>query len=181
MNTTRLETFSDGVLAIIITIMVLELKVPHGAEITDLKPLIPTFLAYILSFQVIGTYWNNHHHLLHTTKTVTSKIMWANLHLLFWISLIPFFTSWLGEHHTESWPTAMYGILLLLTAFSYAILQKTIVTDPSKLGSDLKGKISLGCYSLAVLLAFVNPIFSDFLYLLVALIWFIPDRRLHTN
>lgn len=185
MTTSRLEAFSDGVLAIIITIMVLELKIPHGAELTDLQPLIPTFLAYLLSFQVIGTYWNNHHHLLHATKAINGKIMWANLHLLFWLSLIPFATAWLGEHYTQSWPTALYGILMLCAAFAYQGLQLSIVKHKSnndelmqKLGSDIKGKISLGCYSAAVLLAFVNPVFSDLLYVAVALVWFIPDRRL---
>lgn len=174
MSTNRLETFSDGVLAIIITIMVLELKIPHGSDLADLQPLVPIFLAYALSFQVIGTYWNNHHHLLHAAKEINSKIMWANLNLLFWLSLIPFATGWLGENYTQSWPTATYGILLLLAAGAYQILQKTITNQKS--GNETKGVLSLICYILAVSLAFVNPIFSDLLYASVAIMWFIPKH-----
>ncbi len=174
MSTTRLEAFSDGVLAIIITIMVLELKIPHGSALIDLQPLIPIFLTYALSFQIIGIYWNNHHHLLHAAKEINSKIMWANLNLLFWLSLIPFATGWLGENYTQSWPTAMYGILLLLAAGAYQILQKTITKEKSD--NETKGKLSLICYMLAVFLAFVNPIFSDLLYASVALMWFIPKH-----
>ncbi len=188
MNTTRLETFSDGVLAIIITIMVLELKTPHGSHLEDLLPLLPVFLTYLLSFQVIGIYWNNHHHLLHHTKEVTPAIMWANLHFLFWISLIPFATSWLGEHYTESLPTALYGVVLLSAAMSYTILQLTLMNHKTnrenltkRLGSDMKGKLSLTIYVCSVLLAFVNPVISDLLFVLVALIWFIPDKRLAIN
>lgn len=185
MSTSRLETFSDGVIAIIITIMVLELKAPAGTNLSDLVTLAPTFLAYLLSFWVVGIYWNNHHHLLQTVKTLNSHIMWANLHLLFWLSLIPFFTGWLGENYTQSWPTACYGILLLLAAFAYQILAKIIINTHQQkqeltqnLGSDVKGKLSLICYILAVILAFYQPILSDILYASVAIIWFIPDRRL---
>lgn len=185
MTTSRLEAFSDGVIAIIITIMVLELKIPHGFELIDLQPLIPIVLAYMLSFQVVGTYWNNHHHLVAVAKTVTPKIMWANLYLLFCLSLIPFATGWMGENYAAHWPTALYGILLLLTGFSYQMLLQAIIeSHPNssellkKIGNNIKGKISLGCYSAAVLLAFVNPAFSDLLYVTVALVWFIPDRRL---
>lgn len=185
MNTSRLEAFSDGVIAIIITIMVLELKVPHESDLAGLRPLIPVFLAYILSFITIGTYWNNHHHLLKVAKIINSKIMWANLHLLFWLSLIPFFTGWLGENYTKAWPTALYGVFLLCAAFAYQILQRTIVIHHgknselhSKLGQDIKGKISLACYILAILFAFINYWVSDILYTSVALMWLIPDRRL---
>jgi len=196
MSTSRLETFSDGVIAIIITIMVLELKVPHGAQISDLQPLIPIFFAYILSFRTIGAYWNNHHHLFlsiseertrsfKTARQISPKIMWANLHLLFWLSLIPFSTAWLGENYTASWPTAIYGILLLISAIAFQILQKTIVPNhdqqpkqSQKISNELKGKLSLVFYILAVFLAFINPWFSDILFILVAIMWFIPNSHL---
>lgn len=183
MSTTRLEMFSDGVMAVIITVMVLELKTPHGPELQELYHLLPTFLTYILSFTVIGIYWNNHHHLIHVAKQVTTNIMWANLLLLFCLSLIPFFTAWLGEFYMAAWPTALYGIILLLAAFAYLILQHAIVASENEnlkknLGSDMKGKISLICYIAAVVCAFINPVISDILYAVVAMVWFIPDKRL---
>lgn len=181
----RLEAFSDGVLAIIITITVLELKVPHGQHLSDLKPLLPLFVTYLISFQNIGMYWNNHHHLLKATNHVSGGIMWANLHLLFWLSLIPFTTGWLGENHGGEVPTALFAGVLLLSAIAYAILQRAVlhhapnraellaVFDKSK-----KGTVSLILYALAIPLAFINPIISDVLIVLVSLIWFVPDRRI---
>ncbi len=181
----RLETFSDGVFAIILTITVLEMKVPSGSNPAVFKPLLPVFLTYALSFEVVGAYWNNHHHLLHVTKKVTGKIMWANLHLLFWLSLVPFVTGWLGENHGGSWPTALYAGILLLSAIAYQILQRAIVASQGKdsrlasaLGEDYKGWLSLTLYALAVGAAFWLPWVSDILFVLVALMWFIPDRRI---
>ncbi len=182
---TRLEAFSDGVIAIIITIMVLELKVPHGTDFASLRPILPSFLSYILSFIVLGIYWNNHHHLLHAAKHINGKIMWANLHLLFWLSLVPFVTNWLGENHNESWPTFLYGIVFLMAAVAYVILQTLIVEKHGKdsllaqaLGSDWKGKLSLMSYVSALGLAFINHWFSVALYILVAILWLIPDQRI---
>lgn len=184
MKTSRLEAFSDGVIAVIITIMVLELEVPHGTDPAALGQLLPVFLAYVLSFLMLGIYWNNHHHLLNVTEEVTGGIMWANLHLLFWLSLIPFFTGWLGENHDATWPTVCYGVVLLMAAIAYMILQKLIVSchgDHSKLaaalGSDLKGKVSLGSYALAIVFAPFYPWISDLLFVFVAIIWVVPDRR----
>ena len=150
MSSSRLEAFSDGVLAIVITIMVLEMKVPHGADWAALQNVIPVFMSYILSFTYLGIYWNNHHHMLHTTKVVSGGILWANLHLLFWLSLVPFVTGWMGENHFSSWPTALYGVVLLMAAVAYWILQKTIIKKQGNdsllakaIGKDLKGKVSL--------------------------------------
>jgi len=187
MPKNRLEAFSDGVIAIIITIMVLEMKVPHGNDIQVLRPLLPVFLSYVLSFIYIGIYWNNHHHLLHTVQHVNASIMWANLHLLFWQSLIPFVTGWMGENHFDGLPTALYGFVLLMTAIAYFILQRAILVKQGQgsplagaIGRDLKGKISLLCYGLAIGLSFVNKwvVVAHALYVFVAMIWFIPDRRI---
>jgi uncharacterized membrane protein len=185
MGKNRLEAFSDGVLAIIITIMVLELKVPHGAELANLEPLIPVFLSYVLSFVYIGIYWNNHHHLLHTMKTVSAGILWANLHLLFWLSLFPFATAWMGENHAAPLPTAAYGAVLLMAAIAYVILQGAIIAKHGRdsvlghaIGTDWKGKLSPLAYLSAIPLAFVNPWISNVLYVGVALTWIVPDRRI---
>jgi uncharacterized membrane protein len=185
MGKTRLEAFSDGVLAIIITIMVLELKVPHGTDLKALGPLLPVFLSYVLSFIYVGIYWNNHHHLLHTVTRVSGSILWANLHLLFWLSLVPFVTGWMGENHFDSLPTALYGCVMLMAAISYTILQLTIIKThgresslASAVGSDLKGKLSLLLYVIGIPLSFVNNWIGIGLYAVVALIWFIPDRRI---
>lgn len=185
MHKTRLEAFSDGVLAIIITIMVLEMKVPHGTDLAALKPILPVFLSYVLSFLYVGIYWNNHHHMFHTLKRVTGGILWANLHLLFWLSLFPFTTGWMGENLFAPTPTATYGFVLLMAAIAYYVLQQTIVADQgpqgtlaTALGSDLKGKISPIIYLLAIPIAFVKPWIAIALYSTVALIWLIPDRRI---
>ena len=189
MNKTRLEAFSDAVIAILMTIMVLELKIPHGdgqADLNALKDLYPIFLAYVLSFIYLGIYWNNHHHMLQATRKVDGKILWANLHLLFWLSLVPFTTGWMGENHFAPWPLALYGVNLLLCAISYTMLQIKIVRHEdgenellaAAVGHDLKGKISLVFYLVAIPMAFVNQWVSGILYVLVALIWFIPDRRI---
>lgn len=188
MNKTRLEAFSDGVIAILITIMVLELKVPHGAESEALRPLFWKFIAYVLSFIYLGIYWNNHHHLLQATKKVSGKVLWANLHLLFWLSLVPFATAWMGENHFAPLPTAIYGVILLAAAISYTILQNLIIAAHEEnkhlktaIGNDFKGKISLVCYVAVIPLAFVNQWISGALYVIVALIWLIPDRRIETK
>ena len=185
MKPTRLEAFSDGVIAIIITIMVLELKVPHGADFAALKHLLPVFLSYVLSFLYVGIYWNNHHHLFHSTHYVSGGILWANLHLLFWLSLLPFATGWMGENHFTPTPTATYGVVLLLAAVAYFILQFAIIArhGPQSLlaralGRDRKGKLSIVAYLVAIPLSFVNPRISNALYIVVALIWLIPDRRI---
>ncbi len=186
MHKGRLEAFSDGVIAIIITIMVLELKVPHGAEWSDILPLWPVFLSYLLSFIFVGVYWNNHHHMLQATKSVSGSILWANLHLLFWLSLIPFTTGWMGENHFSSLPVALYGVNLLLSAVSYYILTLAILAHHGRdseiakaLGSDFKGKISLLIYSVAVAIAvFDYPMIAYLLYQVVAVIWLVPDRRI---
>lgn len=185
MGTNRLEAFSDGVLAIIITIMVLELKVPHGADFTALWPLLPVFLSYLLSFIYIGIYWNNHHHMLHAAKRVNGAILWANLHLLFWLSLVPFVTGWMGENHFAPAPTSLYGVVLLMAAIAYWILQRTIMAEHGRdsllavaVGSDLKGKLSPLLYLIAIPAAFVHQWIAGALYVLVALMWLVPDRRI---
>jgi uncharacterized membrane protein len=185
MRTTRLEAFSDGVLAIIITIMVLELRVPHGAELAALRPLWPVFVSYVLSFIYIGIYWNNHHHMLHVCGRVTGGILWANLHLLFWLSLVPFVTGWMGENHFAPLPTAAYGVVLLLAAVAYWILQRTIIRHQGAdsvlaraVGRDVKGKLSPVFYMLAIPSAFVRPWIAGALYVAVALMWLLPDRRI---
>ena len=185
MQKNRLEAFSDGVLAIIITIMVLELKVPHATELAELKPLLPVFLSYVLSFMYVGIYWNNHHHLFQATKHVSGGILWANLHLLFWLSLFPFTTGWMGENHLAPTPAAIYGFVLLLAAIAYYILQHTIVVQQgrdsllaSAIGRDWKGKLSPALYLIAIPLAFVSPWIASGLYVFVALLWLIPDRRI---
>jgi uncharacterized membrane protein len=181
----RVEAFSDGVLAIIITIMVLELKVPHGVQLAALRPILPVFLSYVLSFIYVGIYWNNHHHLFHTVKQVNGSILWANLHLLFWLSLFPFTTGWMGENHLAPTPAAVYGCVLLMAAIAYYILQRAIIARQgresllaSALGWDWKGKVSPVLYLSAIPLAFVSPWIASGLYALVALLWFIPDRRI---
>ena len=185
MPTGRLEAFSDGVFAIIITIMVLELKVPHGESIDVLAPMVPVFLSYVLSFVYLGIYWNNHHHMLHATHRVTGPMLWANLHLLFWLSLVPFATGWMGENHFAPTPTALYGVVLLMAAIAYYILQQLIIASqgPDSLlkkavGGDWKGKLSPVLYILAIPLAFLSEWISLALYVLVALIWLVPDRRI---
>ncbi len=186
MNKTRLEAFSDAVIAIIMTIMVLELKVAHGTDLGSLRPLVPVFLSYVLSFVYLGIYWNNHHHMLQATRRVNGKVLWANLNLLFWLSLFPFATGWMGENHFAPIPTAGYGLVLLLAAIAYTILQNTIVKHAkgenellaAAIGSDIKGKVSLVCYVLAIPLAFANIWISNLLYVVVAGMWFIPDRRI---
>jgi uncharacterized membrane protein len=185
MGKNRLETFSDGVLAIIITIMVLELKVPHGDSLTALSPLIPVFLGYLLSFIYVAIYWNNHHHLMHTVGHVSASILWANMHLLFWLSLIPFATAWMGENHFSATPTALYGFILLMAGFAYWLLGQAIIRShgPDALlakavGNDLKGKGSLALYVLAIPLAFYQELLSDAIYVLVAIWWLLPDRRI---
>ncbi len=188
MEKNRLEAFSDGVLAIIITIMVLELRVPQGLEAPELaalKPLLPVFLTYVLSFIYLGIYWNNHHHLLKAARRVNAAMMWANLHLLFWLSLFPFVTGWMGENHFTPAPTALYGAVMLLAAIAYYILQSVIIAEQgcdSKLaaaiGRDLKGKLSPVIYAIAIAVAFFRPWISCALYVLVALMWLVPDRRI---
>jgi uncharacterized membrane protein len=183
--TSRLEAFSDAVIAIILTIMVLELRVPPDTHWSSLRPVLPTFLAYLLSFVNLGIYWNNHHHLLNSTERVTGGVLWANLHLLFWLSLFPFATRWLGEHHIAEAPTIFYGAVLLLAAIAYYILQTVILRAQGPdsrlaraLGRDLKAKASLIVYALAILVALVSPLPAIVLYVIVALTWLIPDRRL---
>jgi uncharacterized membrane protein len=195
MPKNRLEAFSDGVIAVIITIMVLDMKVPQGADFAALKPVLPVFLSYVLSFVYVGIYWNNHHHMLHTVTHVNGPIMWANLQLLFWQSLIPFVTRWMGENqifghhdagkHFDALPTALYGFVLLMGGFAFLLLQRAIVASHGRqsllaeaIGHNRKGKISLLFYAIAIGLAFVNPWLADALYLFVAAMWFIPDRRI---
>jgi uncharacterized membrane protein len=185
MGKGRLEAFSDGVLAIIITIMVLELRPPHETELAALHPLLPALLSYVLSFVFLGIYWNNHHHMLHCTHRVTGAILWANLHLLFWLSLVPFVTAWMGESPLAATPTALYGVVLLMAGIAYLILQRLILRSEgpqsvlaAALGSDIKGKLSPVFYALAIGAAFVHPGIALVLYWLVALMWLIPDRRI---
>ncbi len=185
MQTNRLEAFSDGVLAIIITIMVLELKVPHGDELAALQPLLPVFFSYALSFIYVGIYWNNHHHLFHATKHVSGGILWSNLHLLFWLSLLPITTGWVGENHLASTPAAVYGFVLLMAAIAYYILQRAIIAQQgsesllaSAIGRDWKGKISPVLYLVAIPFAFLSSWIASGLYVFVALLWLVPDRRI---
>ncbi|MGE5235741.1 MAG: TMEM175 family protein [Acidobacteriota bacterium] len=187
MSKERLAAFSDGVIAILITIMVLGLRVPHGADWEALRPIVPAFLTYVLSFVFLGIYWNNHHHMLHAAGRINGGILWANLHLLFWLSLVPAVTGWMGENHFAALPTAVYGTVLLLAAISYTILQATIVAAQgpgSKLaaavGGDLKGKLSMALYAVAIPLAFVHHWLADGLYVVVALMWLVPDRRIES-
>lgn len=188
MPKSRIEAFSDGVLAIIITIMVLEMKVPHGASFETLRPVVPVFFSYVLSFVYIAIYWSNHHHLLHAAKSGTVGILWANLHLLFWLSLVPFVSGWWGENHGAALPTALYGVVLLGAAVAYFILQGFVVAGHgagSKLakavGRDWKGKVSLLSYGAAVGLAFKAPVLADLLYIGVALMWLVPDKRMEAG
>jgi len=188
MTKGRLEAFSDGVIAIIITIMVLEMKVPHGADVAALRPLLPVFISYVLSYVYVGIYWTNHHHLLHAVERVNGSILWWNLHLLFWLSQVPFVTGWMGENHFAALPTAIYGGVLLMAAIAYYILVRAILADhgpesrvAKALGRDFKGKVSVLIYVVAVPTAFVNRWVAGALYVLVALIWFVPDRRIETR
>ena len=185
MSKQRLEAFSDGVIAILITIMVLELHIPHGVTWEALRPTLPVFLTYIHSFVILGIYWNNHHHMFQVVSRVNGKILWANLHLLFWLSLVPFVTGWMGENHFTSLPTAAYGVVMLMSAVAYTILQNTIIRHEgpsSRLASmvrgDFKGKLSLLLYAAAIPLAFVQQILAGALFIIVAVMWFIPDRRI---
>jgi len=185
MSKERLVAFSDGVFAILITIMVLELRVPHGSDWAALQSLLPIFLTYVLSYVFLGIYWNNHHHMLHATQRINGGILWANLHLLFWLSLIPFVTGWLGENHFASVPTALYGVVLFLAAIAYTILQNAILAEQgpgstlaTAVGNDAKGKISALLYLAAIPLAFVNQVIADVIYVVVAMIWLVPDRRI---
>ena len=185
MGKGRLEAFSDGVLAIIITIMVLELHAPHGTDLAALRPLLPVLLSYVLSFVYLGIYWNNHHHMLHVTQRIDGGVLWANLHLLFWLSLVPFVTGWMGENHFAAAPTALYGVVLLMAAIAYYILQQTILRKqgPGSLlavavGRDLKGKLSPLFYAVAIPSAFFHPAIAGALYVTVALIWLVPDTRI---
>jgi uncharacterized membrane protein len=187
MNSGRLEAFSDGVIAIIITIMVLELKVPHGDTAEALAPLLPNFLSYVLSFVYVGIYWNNHHHLLHTCERVTGPILWANLHLLFWLSLFPVTTAWLGDNHLAAAPSVLYGVVLLMAALAYWLLQHLIITaqGPDSLlkqaiGADWKGKLSPILYLIGTAAAFRSPRIAQSLYALLAILWFVPDRRIES-
>jgi uncharacterized membrane protein len=188
MSKSRLEAFSDGVIAILITIMVLELKVPHGTDWKALAPLGPVFTAYVLSFVYLGIYWNNHHHMLHTVRWVTGRILWANLHLLFWLSLFPFATAWMGENHFAALPTALYGGVLLAAAIAYWLLQNVIIAEEGPdstlaraIGKDWKGKASILLYAAAIPLAFVREWLADVVYAGVALLWLVPDRRIESR
>ena len=185
MSKGRLEAFSDGVIAIIITIMVLEMKVPHGDKLHDLLPLVSVFLSYVLSFVYVGIYWNNHHHMLHASTTVTGGMLWANLHLLFWLSLFPFATGWMGENHFAAVPTALYGVVLLMAAIAYYVLERAIIRTQGPdsilkkaVGRDLKGKLSPVLYVMAIVATLVSPYIAGALYVVAALIWLIPDRRI---
>lgn len=185
MTTRRLEAFSDGVIAIIITITVLEMKVPHGVGLNDLRPLLPVFLSYVLSFAFVGIYWNNHHHLLHACNSVTGAMLWANLHLLFWLSLLPFTTGWMGENHFAAVPTALYAIVLLMSAMAYYVLQLVIIRAQGQdsilrraIGYDWKGKMSLALYVVAILATFRASWAAQLVLVIAALIWVIPDRRI---
>lgn len=185
MGAGRLEAFSDGVIAVVITIMVLEMKVPHGDNLEDLAEVLPVFLSYVLSFMYVGIYWNNHHHLLHAAEKVTGAVLWANLHLLFWLSLFPFATGWMGENHFAAVPTAVYGVILFMAAIAYWLLQRAIIAAQGStsvlkraLGYDAKGKLSPLLYALGIGLSFWEPGWAQALYVLVALMWLVPDRRI---
>jgi uncharacterized membrane protein len=187
MTKGRLEAFSDGVVAILITIMVLELKVPHGGDLDAVRPLLPTFLAYVLSYINLGIYWSNHHHMLHMTDRINGAILWANLHLLFWLSLVPFVTGWMGENHNQPLPTAIYGAVMLAAAIAYTILQQAIIALQGPegrlqkaIGGDRKGKASALLYVAAIPLAFVHPVIADAIFVFNALMWLVPDRRIET-
>jgi uncharacterized membrane protein len=188
MSKSRLEAFSDGVMAVIITIMVLEIRVPHGSDLAALGPLLPVLLSYVLSFIYVGIYWNNHHHLMHATRLIGGGVMWANLHLLFWLSLVPVVTGWVGANPGDAWPAALYGTMLLMAAIAWLILQKAIIARngldsalAQAIGRDTKGKLSAVLYALAIGLAFVRPWLADALYAVVALIWIVPDRRIEAR
>jgi len=185
MGKGRLEAFSDGVLAIIITIMVLQLTVPHGTSFTALAPVVPILLSYVLSFVFIGTYWNNHHHMLHAVHTVNGPILWANLHLLFWLSLIPFATAWMGQNYSAARPVALYGVVLLMAGIAYYILARALIAHEGKdsplavaIGKDFKGKASVLLYAAAIPISFMKPWVAIAIYITVAVVWFIPDRRI---
>ncbi len=188
MGKGRMEAFSDGVLAIIITIMVLEMKPPHSTDLEALRPLFPVFLSYVLSYMYLGIYWNNHHHLLHAAHHINGRILWSNLHLLFWLSLIPFVTAWMGENATSALPTALYGGVLFMAAVAYHLLTTALIRHHGEasafakaFGRDVKGVISIAAYALGIALSFVHPWLGFGLYLLVAIAWFIPDRRVERN
>ena len=188
MGSGRLEAFSDGVIAIIITIMVLEMKVPHGDDLVSLKPLVPVFISYILSFINIGIYWNNHHHMMHAVRHINGTVLWANIHLLFWLSLVPFVTGWMGENHFAKWPVALYGIVLFMAGVAYYFLAHALInlhgkksTIGAALGKDWKGKISVVIYAIGIAVSFVNEWVAFSLYALVAAMWFIPDQRIEKN
>ncbi|HXL56439.1 MAG TPA: TMEM175 family protein, partial [Chitinophagaceae bacterium] len=185
MGKGRVEAFSDGVIAIIITVMLLEIKVPHGDKLLSLKPLIPVFISYILSFIYLGIYWSNHHHMMHSVQHVNGKVLWANIHLLFWLSLIPFATGWMGENNFTRWPVVLYGTILLMSGVAYYILEQTLIglhgknsTIASAVGSDKKGKLSVVIYAVAIALSFINPWIGMALYTVVAAMWIIPDKRI---
>jgi uncharacterized membrane protein len=185
MSKNRMEAFSDGVIAIIITVMVLEMSTPHGVDLAALRPLLPVFLSYVLSFVFLGIYWSNHHHLLQAIAHVDGRVLWANLHLLFWLSLTPFVTAWMGENRFATVPVALYGVVLLLAAVAYFILTRALIALHGResvlgtaVGRDRKGKVSIGIYAAAIPLAFVSPWISCALYVLVAIMWLIPDRRI---
>jgi len=185
MHKGRMEAFSDGVIAIIITIMVLEMKVPHGTDLNALKPVLPVFLSYILSFVNVGLYWNNHHHMLSAAQHVNGKILWANTHLLFWLSLMPFTTAWMGENHFATWPVILYGVVLFMAGTAYYILSRQLIalhgndsTLAKAVGKDQKGKLSVIIYFIAIPIAFINPTISLIMYASVTAIWWIPDRRI---
>jgi uncharacterized membrane protein len=187
MSKARLEAFSDGVFAVIITIMVLELKVPHGSDWAALRSLLPVFLTYVLSFIFLGIYWNNHHHLLHAAERINGKVLWPNLHLLFWLSLVPFVTGWMGENHFAPHPTAVYGVVMLMAGVAFQILAQVLIAQQPPdsrlaraLGSDTKGWLSLALYAAAIPLAFVNQWISDAIYVAVALVWLVPDPRIES-
>jgi uncharacterized membrane protein len=188
MSTARLEAFSDGVFAILITILVLELKIPHGTDLAAVAPLLPVFLTYVLSFVILGIYWNNHHHMLQAADRINGGILWANLHLLFWLSLVPFVTGWMGENHFASLPTAAYGVVMVGAALAYTILQNAITKEhgansrlAQAIGSDWKGKASIVLYVIAIPLAFVQEMIADACFVAVALIWLVPDRRIEAQ
>ncbi len=185
MGKSRLEAFSDGVIAVIITIIVLELKIPHDADLASLRELVAPLLSYVLSFVFIAIYWNNHHHMLHTVERVNGAILWANMHLLFWLSLVPFATAWMAEHAFATWPTVLYAVILVMAAIAYTMLQKCVIKLHGKqsllaaaIGADVKGKVSIACYFAAIVFAFVQTWVSVLFFVIVACLWLIPDRRI---